>query len=290
MKKILSLSLLLLTTNLFSQVLTDTTMYYEIAKAGTVKEITNESVCAIVVFISGPEGNWKPKKKQSILKRNKRFFKKLNREFQEYGVDFQIHFEPFNMEKDFEIDSIIDYSNPTGLSYLERLASFKDSNAKEVWNHYTNSQIPFFKEKQYLNYKGGYFVILYQEGLGQTTASPALLNGFEDRQLPEFITVFEYDPNRRKLNKYVTVHETLHLFGAWDLYKSRVFGPPESNFEKAEAAYPISIMRDSKKITVDPITAWRIGINNKPEEWFFNLVPKAYFKSSYDAKGNFIFK
>ena len=56
-------------------------------------------------------------------------------------------------------------------------------------------------------------------------------------------------------------HEMLHLFGAWDLYKS--FQTSKAQEEQAKKLYPNSIMlRTSyniKELNIDPVTAWRIG-------------------------------
>lgn len=37
-------------------------------------------------------------------------------------------------------------------------------------------------------------------------------------------------------------------------------------------------MRDSQELLIDPITAWRIGLNNEPEDWFFDIIPQVYHK------------
>jgi hypothetical protein len=278
MKNIFVLIFLLSVLNARGQTLINTTKYYETANIGSVKQITNKEVCAIVFFVSGPENNWTVNNKKSILDRDEKAFKKIEKELKKYDVDFKIHFELFNLNEDFKIDSIVDYKKPLEKEHFEKSIVYKESNAKKIWTYYSNNENSFFKEKKYLSFEGGYFFIMYHEGLGISSSSPALLNGYDERTLPEYLTIFEYDPNWRKTNNYVTVHESLHLFGAWDLYNNSLYGHDKKEYELIRENYPKSIMRLSKQITIDPITAWRIGVNNSPESWFLEMVPKIYHK------------
>jgi hypothetical protein len=260
------------------QALIDTTKYYETAKVGSVKQITNKEVCAIIFFISGPESNWTLSDKKSILERDEKAFKKIEKEFKKHGIDFKIHFEHFNLKEDFKIDSTINYKKQVQEDHFKKSNIYKKSNVEKIWAYYSGSEHPFFKEKKYLSYEGGHFLIMYHEGLGISSASPAILNGNEAITTPEHVTIFAFDPYWRKTNNYNTVHETLHLFGAWDLYKNPIYGYNERDYNFINDKYPKSIMRLSKQITIDPITAWRIGINDSPENWFFKIIPKIYHK------------
>lgn len=270
--------------NAFGQVLIDTTLYYETANSGTVKRISNKEVCAIVFFISGPNTNWDLKNKNAILKRDKRGYKRLVKELAGFDIDYKVHLEIFNLNEDFKIDSIVNYKSSVAEDHYNTSNRYKKANGEKLWTHYSKSDISFFKDKEYLTYEGGYYFIMYHEGLGISSASPAILNGYEERTIPEYITLFEYDHNWRKNNKYVVNHEVLHLYGAWDLYQNPIYGIERSKYEQLKEAYPNSLMRISKKITIDPITAWRIGINENPEKWFLDLVPQMY-KKSFINKG-----
>jgi hypothetical protein len=75
-------------------------------------------------------------------------------------------------------------------------------------------------------------------------------------------------------------HETLHLFGAWDLYKCYL--TTDTQAQEAERLYPNDIMRrvaySFDGLTIGPLTAWRIGWNDRPEnyfEWFHPRGDKA---------------
>lgn len=62
-------------------------------------------------------------------------------------------------------------------------------------------------------------------------------------------------------DRYVIAHETLHLFGAWDLYRGR--SQTDLSAQKAKERWPHSVMVGTQfnkdKIIVDELTAWRVG-------------------------------
>ena len=304
MKIKIAIILFLISFSIIGQVSIDTTLYYDSANIGSVKKITNKKVCAIVVFVSGEGNEWTLENKKKVLKRDKNAYEKLKKELQSYDVNLDIHFEIFNLEKDFKIDSFVDYKKQKSIpkNRLALRGKYNDANAGKIWDFYTNSEITFFKNKEYLNYDGGHFMIMYHEGLGWPTASPAyLINNKENfSNVIEHTTIFEFTfigykykkqkPYYKKPKKFVTMHEMLHLFSAWDLYNAEGYGFVNEDYNFIKMEYPESIMRNSRQITIDPLTAWRIGINNNPEKWFLEKVPKAYHKNSYNEKGEFIKK
>lgn len=157
------LLLLLLAYNvLTAQVAIDSTKYYDHARAGSVKAITDKEICAIIVFVSGPYTEWSVKKKHKLLKKDREAFKKLKKEFRKFDIDFKLHIETFNLDKDFEV-------NPAD----------NQANAEKIWHTYTSSEVPFFKENRYRLYDGGYFLIMHHQGMGKSLAAPDYLHGKE---------------------------------------------------------------------------------------------------------------
>ncbi|MAA79772.1 MAG: hypothetical protein CL916_10980 [Deltaproteobacteria bacterium] len=73
-------------------------------------------------------------------------------------------------------------------------------------------------------------------------------------------------------------HEMLHLFGAWDLYRS--FQTTKAQEDQARKRYPNSIMLRTSynidELNIDPVTAWRIGwIDSLPTgAEFFRPIPQ----------------
>jgi hypothetical protein len=276
--------------NAFGQIQIDTTKYYDFYNLGTVKKVTNDEVCAIVVFVSGPNSNWSSAERKQVLKRDKGAFVELRRNLKKFNVDFNLKFHIANPTNDFKVDSVYDFSKITGYKKGDGIKrDFNSENAEKIWEYYTtiNNSLSFFKEKTYLSYSGGYFLLVYHYGAGRTNASPHFTYNYKDAKTPEFITIFQQTMNIQNVKKRVTAHEVLHLYGAWDLYDDDYSGHDKKTHDKIKEKFPKSIMRSLKNSTIDPITAWRIGLNNKPEVWFFDIVPKAYRKNSYDKNGNF---
>ncbi len=62
-------------------------------------------------------------------------------------------------------------------------------------------------------------------------------------------------------------HELLHVFGAWDMYET--FQITKAQMDIATELYPNSIMLRTSynpyELTIDPVTGWRIGWCDKPE-------------------------
>lgn len=268
----------------FAQVAIDSTKYIDSENTGTVKEITNKEVCAIVIFVSGPESNWRIQNKKRVLKRDANSFEQLTKELNKFNIDFKVHLEAFNLEEDFKVDSAVNYKKPV-INAAEMSSRYNRKNVEKIWDYYENSESSFFKDKEYLSFEGGYFLIIHHEGLGDTRATPAFTNRLKTDNgldgLPEYLTIFEFDENMRKHNKHTISHEALHLFGAWDLYSWQPYGYKKEDYDKIVLKYPKSIMRNSNQITIDPITAWRIGINNNPESWFLEKIPEIYHKNHH---------
>ena len=63
-------------------------------------------------------------------------------------------------------------------------------------------------------------------------------------------------------------HEILHVFGAWDMYET--FQITQEQMNTALQLYPDSIMLRTSynpaELMMDPVTCWRIGWCDKPEE------------------------
>ena len=280
MKSLLLVKLSFFPLLIFGQVTIDTTKYYDTSNVGTVKKITNEKVCAIVFFVSGPDADWKPEEKYKTLQRDQESLRQLNTQLARYGEKLDIHFEVFNLEKDFKVDSVFDITKHKRLS-KRHITDFNRDNAKIIWTYYMLSDVPFFDSKEYFNYSGGYFLLIYHQGMGITNASPRITCNSRHSDIPEFVTIYQKTLNNKPTHIRSTSHEILHLFGAWDLYRDGFYGHDLETYLMIRKEYPKSIMRKLRDSQIDSLTAWRIGLNDKPKDWYLNVVPKAYHKSTY---------
>jgi hypothetical protein len=91
----------------------------------------------------------------------------------------------------------------------------------------------------------------------------------------EGVVLYERYLNDAVLAASSIAHEILHLFGAWDLYKT--FQQTQDREDKARKQFPDSIMlRTSYNINeldIDEVTAWRIGWNPNPQPWYDGFDP-----------------
>ncbi len=269
---------------LHSQVSIDTTKYFDSYNTGSIKRITSEEVCAIVVFVSGKGESWSESQKKKILAKNRSKFKLLKRELKKFDIDFKIKFQLVNIESDFKVDSVVNYYSPDIPydSLLYRSFRYSRQNVKKIWKKYSSSNDPFFKEKQYKNYKGGHFLLIHHLGAGRSFADPDYSISIDTVTIPENFTYFELDHNFKKLRGNTLSHEFLHLAGAWDLYMTGKKGYTKEDIDFFYTKFTNSIMQKSKYISIDPFTAWRIGLNDNPEPWYFEKIPEKYLRSLYD--------
>jgi hypothetical protein len=82
--------------------------------------------------------------------------------------------------------------------------------------------------------------------------------------------VYRYYPSGAELYAATIAHETMHLYGAWDLYNTSAQIHDVS--AKSKQLFPNDVMyRVAYNIgeqQVYGLTAWRIGWNEKKEPWY----------------------
>ena len=118
-------------------------------------------------------------------------------------------------------------------------------------------------------------VIIYAKGKGNGYAMASSTEMNKERFFVEGAILYEKYNSGGSLAASSIAHETLHLYGAWDLYKT--FSQSAENEKKAKELFPNSIMlRTSYNITeleVDEVSAWLIGWNQQPKSWYETLRP-----------------
>lgn len=117
------------------------------------------------------------------------------------------------------------------------------------------------------------YILLFVKGKGISYSMPYTKRCNPDVYFVEGSVIYSHDPEGHKLNESDIAHETLHLFGAWDLYET--FEQTAKREARARELYPNDIMlRTSYNINeleVSELSAWAIGWNNnyKPIfNWF----------------------
>lgn len=83
------------------------------------------------------------------------------------------------------------------------------------------------------------------------------------------------DPRESAVGATTVAHETLHLYGAWDLYHSPYHTRTQA--EHAARLFPADIMfgtsREIDSLSVGDVTAWRLGWIHSGPEWFEFFAP-----------------
>jgi hypothetical protein len=122
-------------------------------------------------------------------------------------------------------------------------------------------------------------VLIFVKGRGKAYAIPYTSESL-DRELYFVEGAVLYEKQRNGVGQAPSqiAHEILHLFGAWDLYETA--HQTKLNETVAKETFPDSVMcrvaHDINSLEVDPLTAWLIGWNDKPEPWFKLLKPKGW--------------
>jgi hypothetical protein len=120
-----------------------------------------------------------------------------------------------------------------------------------------------------------YYVILMTNKNGRCYAMP-YSEGLDKIYFVEGCMIYSNYEDGRKTATASIAHETLHLFGAPDLYHT--FQQPQDREDKARKIYPDDIMLrvsfDIKDLKIDKCSAWYVGINHKKEDGFLWFNPK----------------
>jgi hypothetical protein len=267
-----------------AQIRIDTTRYFDSYGYGSVKLLSDKPMLKISVFISDENSDWKPSEKKRLLRLERKALKWIEKQARGYGLEeLDITAKDyFTGDKDFEIKT---YPKSTGWTInQDSIELGNDTVLKQIWETIRDGKMSNNLSMEELeNYTGGYFVIMYYKRYGTAKASP-LHSHNPPSDMPEFIYVSHRDINGLKTRKQTIAHEILHLFGAWDFYHTSIT-LDKTTSDKIATLYPSSIMLTGSKsfasLTIDPITAWRIGLSEAFEPWYLEIVPKYYHKSSY---------
>jgi hypothetical protein len=119
-------------------------------------------------------------------------------------------------------------------------------------------------------------VIIFAKGQGNGYAMASSSEMDKEKYYVEGAILYEKYIGGSKLAAASIAHEILHLYGAWDFYKT--FIQTEENERRARVLFPDSIMLrtsyDIDELDIDEITAWLIGWNNDPKKWYDSFREK----------------
>ena len=224
-------------------------------------------IYTVSCFVSGPDDQWKPEVKLKMLNKLNEGNKWLSEQAARFKVSLSFDGENFGLIHDIKLLQIergtasgkervdlvsvvlgkIGYKSALDL-YDELIASSKCNNLQVL-------------------------IFIKGEGTGYSMAYSNEMN--KDMYFVEGSVLYEKYWNNQEIAPSSIAHEILHLYGAWDLYKT--FQQTQDNEDKARKLFPDSIMLrtsyDINDLNVDEVTAWLIGWNNAPKAWYEKFRP-----------------
>ena len=226
--------------------------------AGSAKRLVGKTH-SLLFFISDEKSEWSQLEKQQFLQLIRDAESWLTIQAKDYQQQITFDYGVFGWKKDIEMNDM-----PTGTrSGKENVRLTQEIITKLGYNtpqellkrvKADNVQLLFLFKKDGISY-----AFPYEKHLD------------EEFYLEGMAIYHQFDPQTPQCAACIA-HEILHLFGAWDYYKS--FQTTTAQQDRATALYPNSIMLrtsyNMQELAVDPITAWRIGwIEQKPHGALF---------------------
>ncbi|MCS7074107.1 MAG: hypothetical protein NZ108_06545 [Bacteroidia bacterium] len=228
--------------------------------AGSAKTLSG-NIYTLSIFVSTPGRSWSYADKIEIYRKQREAENWLIQQAKRYQVELQFVGGNYGLDNDIQIPEI---PTATGsgkekvdwVSYILREIGYKSSADFHQWVlKNTNC-----KQTQ---------VLIYANQEGRPYAMPYATNMDSVRYFVEGAFLYQYYSPGLPIISATIAHEMLHLYGAWDLYKT--YAQTEDRAEAAAKHFPKDIMRkvdNLKDLEISKLTAWLIGWNSKPEEWY----------------------
>jgi hypothetical protein len=228
-------------------------------------------VYVLKCFVSVPGNEFSYKEKTDMMQKCDEAVTWLVEQAQTYNVSVKFGGGTFGLYADIKLDGI-SYGPGDG----DNSTAMVSKTLKEIG--YPNSLALHYWVRDNTDCHNA-IVLIFVKGRGKSYAIPYASEGL-DRELyfVEGAMLYEKQRDGVELAPAQIAHEILHLFGAWDLYET----PHQTKLNEtvARETFPNSVMgrvaHDINSLNIDPLTAWLIGWNNKPEPWFKLLKPKGW--------------
>jgi hypothetical protein len=222
-------------------------------------------VYALAVFISTPDSPWDPAAKERMLLKQDIAEAWLVEEARQHDVDLAFERGVLGEKSDVVMDTIVQGAGsgdePVDLvSRVLAKAGYSDPPALHGWAA-RYKQCDHVMVLLYANVSGIGYSMSFAEGMSR------------ELYFLEGMMLYRDYPDGNELAPASIAHETLHLFGAWDLYET--FEQTADRARKAAQLFGDDIMHrtsyDIEELEVGELSAWRVGWNDEPEtyfEWF----------------------
>ena len=231
--------------------------------AGSSKQLTG-NVVNLVCFISTTENPWDERNKVIILKEIESSNDWITDQSKYYNISLNISNEV--IDKEVVFDKI--------------QAGTGSGNERVDWIYQTMIKLGYRNSKQAYRkllkkYSADNIQVIVIANENGRPYSMRYAKGMNRKKyfMEGLILYKNYDNGAKLPIEAVTSHELLHLYGAWDLYKT--YAQSKDRERKAYELYPNDIMvrvdHSTQNLNIDKLTAWLIGWNTiepRDFEWF----------------------
>ncbi len=239
---------------------------------GSAKQLNGISL-SLICFISTPNNPWPTEMKKEIIYSIEESNNWIQNQAKNYNVNLSMKYKYLNDSEDILFDTI-----ESGFASGDERVDWIYRTMKKL--DYKNSRQAYRKLSRKYNSKN-IQVIVIANSVGRPY-SMRYAKGFSKKKyFLEGVIIFNKYLNDAPMPVASTLtHEILHIYGAWDLYKT--YAQTSQRQEKARELYPNDIMlrvdHNINTLQIDKLTAWLIGWNQDQEEIFEWFRPADYKK------------
>lgn len=239
-------------------------------RAGSAKELKGK-VLLLVCFISTPDNSWDSFEKDEILTKLSEAEKWLATQSNKYNINIDFSQGILNNGEDIIFDTI-----EAGMGIGNERIDWVYRVMKKIG--YKNSKQAYRRIKR--KYQADNIAVIIMAKGGGTPYSMRYRKGYDKKKyfMEGTIVYNTYSNGAPMPLSAVIAHELLHLYGAWDLYKT--YAQTTDRQQKAQELYPNDIMlrvdHSFNNLSIDNLTAWLIGWNKNQEEIFEWFRPSDY--------------
>jgi len=224
-------------------------------------------VFSMNVFVSEGADSWSPEAKDEILGKLAEAEGWIKKQADAYHVALTFSSSTLGYDKDIKMEHVA-RGTASGKEPVDwvSLVLRKAGYTSNLDFYYSTRDARRFDNMQV-------FIFVKGKGNGYSMPYSSLMN--KEKYFVEGSVLYEQYWDGYSLVSSGIAHEMLHLYGAWDLYKT--FAQTEAAEKKVRKMWPNSIMLrtsfDINELMVDELTAWLVGWNPTPQAWYDSLRP-----------------
>jgi len=228
---------------------------------GSAKSLTG-LIYPLIIFVSEVGHPWTSLQKQQILR--------LRGEAEHWICDQS---RIYNSHLAFHRGGNFGYENDIVVDFIPQATGSNDEYSH--WVAYLLQKIgwdPLDLNSKLIKESGSthLHVEMYANKAGRSYAIPFCQGADNQKYFMEGAFIYRFYQNSSELLSASIAHEILHLYGAWDLYHN--CDVTKDQTMHALRLFPNDIMvridTSIDKLSISPLTAWRIGWTEFKEDWY----------------------